>query len=534
MEGRRKYSETEAQRRHTQAQSSSLAAYINARPQEKRVMVVSLRNVAFTYRLSAEPVLSDVSLNVGSAARVVLVGANGAGKSTLLRLIAGRRRVTAGSAKVFEEDAFEMTANCLRVNMVTDDWDADLSLPVQQLVCSAVGAAGAPAPRVARLLEVLGVAELLHAELHALSDGQRRRVQLFCKLLPERELILLDEATNSLDVLSRASLLAFLREESEVRGRTVIFCTHIFDGLDGWATDLAHLDGGRVRHQVSASSLPSGMSLYQCVSTWLVEYAREAQKERSAAGALPSYEAIATALLDAAARGDKDAGLVARSAPKRNRPSPKPGSEAVPDGWENRSSGMEEGGFGAHHWSPARPAGAPEVLPSMPATAEDAEGTTTQPQSKLAPAQPPEATQPQLIAKEEPPPVVERTPLEAAQRMPPDAARLVPSLQGALAMLTARIDACSTAVCMGDAGVVSAEATAISAIWTQAEKALQQFEASFRNNGEVRLSPPMAASALAAQGSGGSEPAGWGSRHNACSEADLIRQGVILQGATPP
>ena len=46
-----------------------------------------------------------------------------------------------------------------------------------------------------------------------------------------------DSATNSLDVLSRASLLAFLREESETRGCTVVFCTHIFDGLDGWATD---------------------------------------------------------------------------------------------------------------------------------------------------------------------------------------------------------------------------------------------------------------------------------------------------------
>jgi len=111
------------------------------------------------------------------------VGANGAGKSTLLRLIAGRRRATGGSAFVLGGDAFECTSLALRVNLVTADWDADLTLPVRRLVSSAVRASGASAARVARLLDVLGLMELIHAELHELSDGQQRRVQLFCKLL---------------------------------------------------------------------------------------------------------------------------------------------------------------------------------------------------------------------------------------------------------------------------------------------------------------------------------------------------------------
>ena len=55
----------------------------------------------------------------------------------------------------------------------------------------------------------LGVDDsLLDRELAALSDGQRRRVQLLCQLLPERELLLLDEATNALDARCRARLLS--------------------------------------------------------------------------------------------------------------------------------------------------------------------------------------------------------------------------------------------------------------------------------------------------------------------------------------
>ena len=198
---------------------------------------IALSQVAFSYHYSGEsPVFSHVDLTVHRAARVILVGANGAGKSTLLRVIGGRRKKSAGEAKVFGEDAFEHTALATRVNLVTADWEDELTLPVRRIVCSAISSSGVGAERVARLLEALGIAALLDSELHALSDGQRRRVQLFCKLLPERELVLLDEATNSLDVLSRAALLSFLREESEVRGASVIFCTHIFDGLDGWAT----------------------------------------------------------------------------------------------------------------------------------------------------------------------------------------------------------------------------------------------------------------------------------------------------------
>ena len=69
-------------------------------------------------------------------------------------------------------------------------------------------------------------------------------------------------------MLSRAALLAFLRSESDERGATVIFCTHIFDGLYGRATSIAHLDGGTMRRHVAASELPRGVTLYQYSTRW--------------------------------------------------------------------------------------------------------------------------------------------------------------------------------------------------------------------------------------------------------------------------
>jgi CCR4-NOT complex subunit CAF16 len=72
-------------------------------------------------------------------------------------------------------------------------------------------------------------------------------VQILLGLLGAPEVLLLDEVTTDLDVLARADLLELLREESEERGLTLLYATHIFDGLERWATHLAYLAGGRIR-----------------------------------------------------------------------------------------------------------------------------------------------------------------------------------------------------------------------------------------------------------------------------------------------
>jgi CCR4-NOT complex subunit CAF16 len=65
-------------------------------------------------------------------------------------------------------------------------------------------------------------------------------------LLEPWNLLLLDEVTVDLDVLARSDLLRFLKEESEQRGATIVYATHIFDGLGGWPTHVAHMVRGKL------------------------------------------------------------------------------------------------------------------------------------------------------------------------------------------------------------------------------------------------------------------------------------------------
>lgn len=70
------------------------------------------------------------------------------------------------------------------------------------------------------LIDLLGID--VNWRMHMVSDGQRRRVQIFLGLLRPFKILLLDEVTVSLDVVVRQDLLRWLRRESETRGSTIL------------------------------------------------------------------------------------------------------------------------------------------------------------------------------------------------------------------------------------------------------------------------------------------------------------------------
>lgn len=83
--------------------------------------------------------------------------------------------------------------------------------------------------------------------MHAVSDGERRRVQLAMGLLRPWRILLLDEITVDLDLLSRSNFLAFLKKETNERPCTIVYATHILDNLASWPTHLVHMSLGKVK-----------------------------------------------------------------------------------------------------------------------------------------------------------------------------------------------------------------------------------------------------------------------------------------------
>lgn len=108
--------------------------------------------------------------------------------------------------------------------------------------------------RLERLINVLDIDP--EWRMHLVSDGQRRRVQIAMGLLKPFDVLLLDEITVDLDVLGRSDLMKFLKEECRERNATILYATHIFDGLESWPSHVMYVASGSLRLFEKAENIP--------------------------------------------------------------------------------------------------------------------------------------------------------------------------------------------------------------------------------------------------------------------------------------
>uniref|UniRef100_A0A061RZU5 CCR4-NOT complex subunit CAF16 n=1 Tax=Tetraselmis sp. GSL018 TaxID=582737 RepID=A0A061RZU5_9CHLO len=237
------------------------------------------------------PVVKDMNMKLPPSSRVLLVGPNGAGKTTLLKTLAGKHMVPETMIRVLGSSAFHDTSLTTSgdLSYVGGNWTRDVAFaglsvplagdfPARRLLDSIPGV---DLERKEKLIRVLDVNP--EWRMHMVSDGQRRRVQIAAGLLTPFKVLLLDEITVDLDVLGRAELMSFLKDECECRGAVCIYATHIFDGLESWPTHIAYVAGGQLRTFEAADRIPELQEgkLLELVVSWLKEEKLE-RKRREA------------------------------------------------------------------------------------------------------------------------------------------------------------------------------------------------------------------------------------------------------------
>merc|ERR1719454_1719136 len=203
---------------------------------------LEVTNLSYSYAQGLPPVLKDMTFAFNRGARILVVGANGACKSTIMSILGGKRMIPRGFAKILGKDCFNDTSIARDVMYCGDWWNTQFFM--NTTIADLLGENQIQSVRCKHLCDVLQID--LNWRINSISDGQRRRCQLLEILIPYRPVYLMDEITSDLDIFAREGVLAFLKAESEVRGCTVFYCTHIFDHLEGWASHMLHLSKGRV------------------------------------------------------------------------------------------------------------------------------------------------------------------------------------------------------------------------------------------------------------------------------------------------
>jgi ABC-type multidrug transport system ATPase subunit len=183
--------------------------------------------------------LESVSFRIEPGEFVCVLGPSGAGKSTLARVLLGEREITAGSLLVGGHDVFR-EADALRgsIGYVPQRDVNPPALPVERALHYAsevrLPAATSAADRRAaidRSIAEVGLEAVRHGTIGSLSGGEMKRASLAAELLAAPGLLVVDEATSSLDPATESRIMTLLAERARA-GTTVIAVTHHLDNVD--------------------------------------------------------------------------------------------------------------------------------------------------------------------------------------------------------------------------------------------------------------------------------------------------------------
>jgi len=218
----------------------------------------------------SDAALSEVDLDVAAGRTVALVGPSGSGKTSLVALIARLYDPSAGSVLVDGVDVRSVEVESLRTEIA---FVGDESFLFSASVAENIAYPRSEAPReeieaAARRAQAAGFIEDLPGGYDTvvgergltLSGGQRQRVAIARALLADPRILILDDATSSVDATTEGAIKSGLREVME--GRTTFIIAHRLSTVS-LADEVVVMDGGRIVDRGTHAELLEGCSFYR-------------------------------------------------------------------------------------------------------------------------------------------------------------------------------------------------------------------------------------------------------------------------------
>lgn len=218
--------------------------------------MLEIRGLSKRYR--DHQVLTDVSLSVGQAEIVGLVGQSGSGKSTIAKCVLGLERPDTGNvlwhgACLLDRTVRKRTHRAMQAVFQDPRSSLNPRWTVRQLLHEPLDnwlSSESRTVRQARLMRLLDrvalPSDLLDRHPHELSTGQCQRVCIARALAPEPELIILDEPLSALDVSVQARLIELLVDLHHTSGISYLLITHDFAVVADICQRIVVLDQGKV------------------------------------------------------------------------------------------------------------------------------------------------------------------------------------------------------------------------------------------------------------------------------------------------
>ncbi|GIF22270.1 ABC-2 type transport system ATP-binding protein [Actinoplanes tereljensis] len=197
--------------------------------------------------------VDGINLQIRPGEVVALLGPNGAGKTTTVDMLLGLAQPTEGNIRVYGRKPHDAVALGL-VSAVMQTGGLLKDYTVEETVKLTAVLFGKPPSTVGEALDRAGIADIGKRLVGKCSGGQQQRLRFAMALLPDPELLILDEPTTGMDVGGRHDFWQAIRRDA-AGGRTVIFATHYLEEADAYADRVVFVRRGQIVADGTASSV---------------------------------------------------------------------------------------------------------------------------------------------------------------------------------------------------------------------------------------------------------------------------------------
>ncbi|HJX80080.1 ABC transporter ATP-binding protein [Glutamicibacter sp.] len=210
-----------------------------------RTEAVSLTGLTKTFSTPRTKVqaVKGIDLQIPTGQIVAFLGPNGAGKTTTIDMILGLTQPTAGAAKILGLDPPQAVSSG-RVSAVLQTGGLLRDMTVKETVTVIASMHGKP-DRINEVMERTGLTRIAKRRVGKCSGGEQQRIKFALALLPDPDVLILDEPTAGMDVMARREFWSTMRSEA-TQGRTVIFATHYLEEAQNFAERTILMSQGKI------------------------------------------------------------------------------------------------------------------------------------------------------------------------------------------------------------------------------------------------------------------------------------------------
>ena len=187
--------------------------------------------------------VDGIDLTIGSGEIVAFLGPNGAGKTTTVDMFLGLTSPTGGTVEVYGASPHRAVMEG-RVSAVMQTGGLLPDFTVRETVRAIAALHGRP-DRVEVVIERAGLGPLANRLVKACSGGEQQRLKFALALVPDPDLVILDEPTTGMDVGARQQFWDTMRADA-ADGRTIVFATHYLAEADAFADRTVLMARGRI------------------------------------------------------------------------------------------------------------------------------------------------------------------------------------------------------------------------------------------------------------------------------------------------